>query len=246
MKKTRGTIGIDHLIGKARADNMLGLDGDDLIEGNGGNDILRGGTGYDYIYGGNGRDRIYGEGHNDYLFGDGGDDVISGGDGNDIIVGGRGKDTLRGDAGNDVLFSIAGDDIMLGGIGDDRYQIAAGYVTARDIAGNDEYIVLPDSHATISDTGGTDKLRIKDGNSATTILVNDMMFERFGDDLVITVDGYDGLTTLSLFFTADKSHRIERIYDEKLTSTGYSLQIEALLDLASGDPAVSGADLWSL
>jgi Ca2+-binding RTX toxin-like protein len=245
MKKTRGTVGIDHLVGNARANFLLGLDGDDVMEGRGGSDILKGGTGYDYIYGGSGRDRIYGEADDDYLFGDGGNDTIWGGSGNDIIVGGRGDDKLFGGIGNDQLFSISGDDIMKGGAGNDTYHIALGLVTARDISGNDEYIVLPDSRATIMDTGGTDKLRFRDNDSTTTIEVADMLFQRFGDDLVISVDGYGGETTLSLFFSSDKTHRIERIYDEKRALSGYDMQIDALFELTNGGSA-SGADLWAL
>ena len=246
-KTTRGTAGIDHLTGKAKADTILGLDGDDMLEGMGGDDTLNGGAGNDYAFGGSGNDKIYGDIGNDFLFGDGGNDTIKGGDGSDIIVGGEGDDTLQGDTGNDRMFSITGDDKMQGGVGDDYYEIGVGFVTALDISGNDEYVIVAGSNATIDDTGGVDKIRFKDLDSETTVTIDDLILERFGNDLVISVDGVDGGTTLTSFYEEDKSHRIERLFDEnKDASAGYSLAIQAVLDLESGGSSIRGSDVWDL
>jgi Ca2+-binding RTX toxin-like protein len=245
-KKIRGTTDSDHLLGGIKADTMFGLEGDDVLEGKGGNDTLNGGAGDDHIYGGNGNDRLYGEIDDDFLFGEAGDDTIRGGDGNDIVVGGLGNDSLFGEAGNDRLFSISGDDKMQGGAGNDYYEIGVGYVTASDMSGNDEYIIIAGATTSIEDVGGTDKIRFKDLDSDTTLTVENLMFKRFGNDLVIAIDDHGGETTITAFFDTDKARRIERIYDENTeASTGYNLSIEALINMESGD-SVRGADLWDL
>lgn len=247
MKTTRGTAGIDYLTGKAKPDYIVGLEGDDVIRGNGGSDRLDGGVGHDYAFGGNGDDRIFGATGNDFLFGDAGSDMIRGGDGNDIIVGGTEDDVLKGDAGDDRMFSITGDDRMQGGLGNDYYEIGASFVTALDISGSDEYVINTAGNVTINDTGGADKIRFKDLDGETTVTVDDLVFQRFGNDLVITIDGAAGEATLTSFYSEDRAHRIERLYDEdKDASTGYNLAIEAILNLESGGAAIDGSDVWDL
>lgn len=244
MKKLRGTAGIDDLNGTRSADYILGLGGDDTMNGGGGNDTLKGGEGRDFVYGANGRDRIFGDGDDDFLFGEGGSDVIRGGDGNDVMVGGGGADTISGGAGNDRMFSNTGNDTMNGGTGDDYYEIGRGRVHASDKSGNDEYVITADSSVTIDDTDGSDKLRFKDIDSSRTITLNDLMFARSGDDLIITVDGYQGATTLTFFF-AEENFRIERLYDEDPAhKTGYSLEEEWIMNLSNGDAPVRGSDIW--
>lgn len=244
MKKIRGTIGIDNLSGTRNADDIFGFDGNDNIMGGGGNDKLSGGNGSDFVYGGGGMDRIFGDAHDDFLFGEGGRDRIDGGDGNDILVGGAGADTLLGGAGNDRMFSNIGNDRMEGGQGDDYYEIGRGKVTTSDKVGHDTYKIIADSSVTINDTAGSDKLYFADTDAGRQITLNDLMFNRSGDDLVIAVDGYQGETVIS-FFYAEKRFRIERLYDEDPNQkTGYSLQIEAVLNLSNGDSPVRGSDLW--
>jgi Ca2+-binding RTX toxin-like protein len=247
MKKKRGTAGIDELNGTRRADEILGLDGNDVISGRGGNDKLRGGEGTDEIRGGGGADRIFGDGDDDFLFGESGSDVISGGDGKDIIIGGGGNDVLKGGAGNDRLFSNTGNDRMNGGDGDDYYEIGYGTVETVDDIGNDEYKVTADSSVKIDDRNGHDKLRFADTDKSWTITMNDLMFQRSGDDLVITVDGYKGETTITFFYAEEENYRIERIYNEEPTAkTGYNLEIENILNLSNGDEPIRGTVLWEL
>jgi len=247
MKTKRGTAGIDELNGTSRADLILGLDGDDIISGRGGNDRLRGGEGTDEIRGGGGADKIFGDGDDDFLFGDAGSDVISGGDGNDIIIGGAGNDVLKGGKGNDRLFSNTGDDQMYGGEGDDYYEIGYGTVETVDNIGNDEYKITADSSVKIDDRDGVDKLRFADTEKSWTITMRDLLFQRSGDDLVITVDGYKGETVITFFYAEEENYRIERIYDEDPEQpTGYSLVIENILNLSNGDDPIRGTDLWEL
>ncbi|MGV3548991.1 calcium-binding protein [Rhizobium sp.] len=244
MKKMRGTTGIDEINGTRNADLIFGFGGNDLINGGAGNDKLKGGEGSDYVYGASGRDRIWGDGDDDFLFGDGGNDTINGGLGNDVIVGGSGADTLVGGAGNDRLFSNIGNDKMNGGTGDDYYGIGKGRVQTTDASGNDSYALLADSSLTIDDRDGNDKLYFADVDANRTITLNDLFFAREGDDLIITIDGYQGATTISFFF-AEEAYRIERLYDEdKEHKTGYSLEEEWILNLSNGDSPVRGSDIW--
>lgn len=246
MKKKRGTVGIDEMNGTAKADFILALDGDDFIFGNGGNDTLKAGDGDDQIFGGNGRDKIFGDGDDDLLIGDSGSDTLSGGDGNDTIVGGSGNDVIKGGDGNDRMFSNVGDDRMNGGEGDDYYEFGKGTVTANDLKGSDEYVITADCTVTIDDQDGMDKLRFKDIESGFTITMRELMFQRSGDDLVITVDGYQGSTTIT-FFYAEEHYRIEKIYDEDAEHpTGYVLTDEAILNLSNGEEPIRGTDLWEL
>lgn len=246
MKKTRGTAGIDELIGSNKDDFILGLDGDDVVKGAGGDDTLKGGAGFDYVLGGNGNDKIFGDDDNDYLFGEGGHDIVKGGDGNDIIVGAAGSDTLLGDAGNDRMFSITGDDNMMGGEGDDFYGIGGDTVTALDTLGNDEYKVTAGGTAAIEDRSDDDTLRIADNDGGRTLTIDDFLFQRSGDDLVITIDGYEGQTVVT-FFYAEADYRIERLHDEDPDArTGFDLEIEAVLELADGDSPIRGTDIWDV
>lgn len=247
MNKKRGTAGIDELNGTRRADQILGLDGDDFILGKAGNDKLFGGDGADEIRGGSGSDKIFGDGDDDFLFGDNGNDAITGGDGNDIIVGGAGNDVLRGGKGDDRLFSNTGDDRMNGGEGDDYYEIGRGTVATVDDFGNDEYKITADSSVKIDDRDGNDKLRFVDTEKSLTITLHELMFQRSGDDLVITVEGYKGQTTITFFYAEEETYRIERIYDENPDAPrGYSLEIENILHLSNGDDPIRGTDLWEL
>lgn len=106
-------VGIENVIGSARADDITGNDQDNVLRGGygpgyggdhlrglGGNDTLIGGPQYDILEGGDGRDRL--EGHE-------GRDTLIGGNGHDVLIGGgedglyHGIDTLAGGGGNDWL-----------------------------------------------------------------------------------------------------------------------------------------------
>lgn len=243
MKKTRGTVGGDEMNGTNKVDYIMGLDGDDFIFGKSGDDVLKGGDGSDQLFGAGGRDKLFGDGDDDLLLGDNGTDILSGGDGNDTIVGGAGNDVIKGGEGNDRMFSNIGNDRMNGGKGDDYYEIGKGTVTALDLEGNDKYVITADSTVTIDDRDGIDGIQFKDIESSWTITMRELMFQRSGDDLVITVDGYKGATTIT-FFYAEEMYQIEKIYDE--VSTYYSLLDEDILNLSNGDEPIRGTEIWDV
>jgi Ca2+-binding RTX toxin-like protein len=97
-------IGIEHLIGSARADRIVASRETRVLEGRGGDDVLIGSPWSESLDGGNGRDRILGGAGADELDGGSGMDVLSGGAGKDMLVGGDGTDLLRGGPGEDLLF----------------------------------------------------------------------------------------------------------------------------------------------
>ncbi|MCB9996898.1 MAG: tandem-95 repeat protein [Rhodospirillales bacterium] len=118
------------------------------------------------------------------LDGRGGDDTIIGDDsvgsvyygrsGNDTITGGNGAKSLYGGAGNDTISGGDGDDYIRGGSGDDFI---------RGGAGNDTYIFAPgDGFDTITETGGTDTLKIEGGLSFA-----DLVFTQVGNDLQVDI-----------------------------------------------------------
>jgi hypothetical protein len=75
---------------------------------------------------------------------------------------------------------------------------------------------------------------------------DDLTFTREGDDLLITIDGYQGETTLSSFFHG-KQNMIEELFDSTLNSssdTGYDLTDLKKLMKYSGD-SFDGSDLWT-
>lgn len=101
------------------------------------------------------------------LYAQGGDDTVYAGSGNDAINGGSGNDSLFGEAGNDVLRGGIGDDYLEGGTNNDVYLFGRG---------DGEDIITELS------TGGTDKIVFDQG-----ITLSDVIFGRFGNDLVIKI-----------------------------------------------------------
>ncbi|WP_280513962.1 calcium-binding protein [Ruminiclostridium herbifermentans] len=139
------------------------------------------------IYGTEGDDEFYGSPSNETYMALGGNDSIYGGDGEDNLYGGEGDDLLDGGAGNDYLE---------GGIGNDVYIFGRGY-------GID----------TISDydtsDGNIDTVKFGEG-----ICKDDIIMERRGYDLEISINGEDDKLIISGYYK-NNSSRIERfmLYD---------------------------------
>ncbi|CAO3409230.1 calcium-binding protein [Azospirillum largimobile] len=127
-------IGVENLIGSARADLLTGDAQDNTLRGGAGADTLTGGVGSDTAdYTGSaagvtvsladgtaaggdaagdvltGIENLTGSAADDRLTGDGGANRLRGGGGNDMLVGGTGADTLSGGAGIDTADYSASD-----------------------------------------------------------------------------------------------------------------------------------------
>ncbi len=102
-----------------------------------------------------------------------------GGSYDDTLVGSSGCDILHGQGGDDVLAGSAGDDQLYGGEGLDAYRIAVG-------TGMDRIYEEPDS---------TSRLELLSG-----ISIDDLSYERQGNDLAIYIgDSRDGVTIENFF-----------------------------------------------
>ena len=128
------------LTGNAGNNRIEGLDGADDLDGAKGNDKLFGGAGDDELSGGKGKDKLYGGDQNDTLSGGKDADKLKGGYGDDRLIGGSGADKLKGDE---------GDDWLTGGKHADTFIFAGNF-------GID----------TITDFKGSDRINLKDVNSA--------------------------------------------------------------------------------
>ena len=128
----------------------------------------------DVLYGDKYANALAGGAGNDVLVGAAGDDSLDGGSGNDVLVGGAGNDTLDGGAGNDVM--------RLDGGGDDAFTFKAGFgsdvISVRNIAD----IV---GHATVQ---------------FEHIAADNVLFQRLGDDLQITIAGTTDSVTMSNWY----------------------------------------------
>jgi len=84
-------VGVENLLGSAKADTLTGSGANNTLTGGGGGDTERGGAGNDKVVGSSGADFLYGE--------DGADTVNSkdGVNGNDTLDGGGGADTKVSD-----------------------------------------------------------------------------------------------------------------------------------------------------
>jgi len=209
-----GSYGADFLYGGAGDDEIRGLSGDDFGSGGAGNDFVAGDGDEDWVVGGSGDDIVLGGGGHDTVFGDDGRDTLYGGDGHDLLAGGRGDDEIIGGAGDDIIKYSRGDgsDVVMddlvnnwdlvyaNGVYVNGYVLQAnGTVTKNGVVWfdgsewvggrfdwNDETGTLR-RHAgavngKISDDNGTDALEFGVG-----IDLQDLMFERSGNDLVIAV-----------------------------------------------------------
>lgn len=181
-----GLAGDDTLDGLAGNDVLSGGDGNDILYGGRGLDWLAGGSGNDRLYAGTfateSTSSYYDVGshsyvtattyqfddvHAEFLFGGTGDDRLYGGYGSDWLEGGEGDDWLEGDYNaeaasnattaelrlmlNDTLYGGPGADTLMGGKGDDVYLYNSLAMFNLDDVPVGE---------TISDTGGTDTIRV--------------------------------------------------------------------------------------
>ncbi|MES2742039.1 MAG: calcium-binding protein [Pseudomonadota bacterium] len=141
--------------------------------------------GDDTILGSVDADVFDGLGGNDSIRGSYGADSLSGGDGNDYLDGGEGDDVLAGDAGDDTVAGMAGDNTYVFGNGDGRDEIVAANHRPEQI--------------------GT--LRWKAG-----IVASDVTGVRFGDDIVLSLNGGTDQVTIRRFFGQfDDSNPVQRV-----------------------------------
>jgi Ca2+-binding RTX toxin-like protein len=104
-------------------------------------------------------------------------DVLNGSARDDVLVGLGGDDLLIGKAGNDILIGGAGADTLEGGSGNDIYLLEtiadyAGDVIS-DTAGTDEIRIAQTTSGTFqlsASTGGVDRIAIGTGNGVNAIL----------------------------------------------------------------------------
>jgi len=120
---------------------------------------------------------------------------ISGGRYDDTLVGSYGDDIVHGQAGDDILAGGGGDDHLLGGAGSDIYRFGWG-------SGMDSISELP---------GEVNQLEL-----FADARIEDLTFERAGNDLFIRLGvGGDGVR-LSGYFLDDQHWRIIDQFDEML------------------------------
>lgn len=129
-----------------------------------------------------GANNIYGYEYADVFDGRGGNDTMTGVGGDDSLSGGAGDDSIDGGNGNDVLDGGIGTDTLWGGSGGDTYLFGRG-------SGND----------TIAETsvagGSVDRVKLGAG-----IVPADIALYRFGNKLVMTINGSADELTIGAFF----------------------------------------------
>lgn len=107
--------------------------------------------------------------------------TVSGSRYDDTVVAGSGNDALAGFSGNDSLHGGDGDDLVLGGSGMDRLTGGLGENLVEGGLDADTYLPLAGvTREEIFDQGGVDRLDL------SFMSINDVVFTRFGDDLLIT------------------------------------------------------------
>jgi len=204
--------------GNTGNDALFGTQEADLIADNKGNnyngdDQIVTGSGHDAIEGGAGSDLILSGAGNDYINAGNGDDVVEAGAGNDHITTGLGNDLLNGEAGNDYL---------IGGNGNDNYLFAKGF--GQDVI---------DERGNESDT---DELFFDED-----IALEDLYFERVGNDLTINVLGTeDTLTILNQF--GSKSSGVESINVGGLSVIDNDIALLTQAMTSMGEPDADSAD----
>lgn len=211
------TTGNDNIEGSEGDDIIVALDGDDIIHGCHGNDWLDGGLGADYLAGGPDDDTYIVDQAGDVAVeqgGEGVDTVISTvdyilavhvenltlagtatqGTGNELdnhLVGNDLDNLLVSLSGRDVLDGGLGNDQLIGGSGDDTYIYAIEYGSDRVT----DYDETPGNHDSV-DLVGVDP--------------GEVILQRLADDLVVSIEGEDGVLTLANWFLSD-SFRIEAV-----------------------------------
>ncbi|MGI9273667.1 MAG: calcium-binding protein, partial [Endozoicomonas sp.] len=204
--------GQDTLNGDEGNDTLFGNTGNDVLNGGEGQDVLQGGFGADTLSGGAGDDRLIGffgdfyDGSLNRLFGGQGNDqlqgsgLLDGGEGNDTLTG---VGTLIGGEGNDRITAIElawegnpenvitggkGDDVIFGSFAEDVYVFNLG--DGRDVI----HETLKEDLESVKSSDDT--LRFGPG-----IVVDDLSFERRGDDLhILHNNGTDSIQVTNWFF----------------------------------------------
>lgn len=187
-----------------------------------------------------GNNILFGTPDEDVLDGGDGDDVVMGADGDDILLGGAGDDLLEGGAGNDTLDGGTGRNKAMGGDGDDTYHYARG----------NGFLYIDDGVSFDGGEGGygggSDYNRLVFGEGIT---LEDLVFERDGNDLKVTVAGASGDTVVMAGFDEYLDNR-NRSIDEFVFQDGSSVALQDLWGedadsylVQSGDGDLTGTDL---
>ena len=139
--------------------------------------------------------------------------------GSDNLYGSKSDDKLYGGTGNDHISGYAGDDLIVGGTGDDYLD---GYY------GNDTYIFNKgDGSDTVYDADGKDDKIVLGYDS------QDIMFERFGNNLRLRITGStDSVTIDSWYASSNDRYKIET-FKSATGSTITHTQIENLIQAMS-------------
>ena len=257
-----GSYASDFLYGGDGNDTMYGLSGndfgnggagDDFISGDGDNDFVLGGSGADMVMGGAGNDDVLGDEGNDYVSGDDGADVVSGGRGNDTVITGAGNDVIvydRGD-GSDTVMDELNDNweiVTVGDVYQNGYTTAAnGTVTKGGVVYNDgahwigtyrydaatrtlKRYLGADASGAVTSNAGNDVIQF-----SPDIDIQDLVFQKSGQDLLIAVGSSDNDTRL--FQSMGDQMRLVDYYRNK--------NIESLTFAATGLQAIGagGANL---
>ena len=139
--------------------------------------------------------------------------------GNDNLYGSKSNDKLYGGTGNDHISGYAGDDLVVGGAGDDYLD---GYY------GNDTYI--------FNKGDGSDTVYDADGNDDKIILgydSQDIMFERFGNNLRLRMIGSSDSVTINSWYTNNSNQYKIETFKSATGSTITHTQIENLIQAMS-------------
>jgi serralysin len=172
-------VGVENVLGSARADTIVGANLANRLEGNAGNDVLQGNGGNDTLQGGEGND------------------TLQGGEGNDVVEGGGGSDDERGGNGDDRFVFNVGfgyPNSVTGGAGRDTFDfrgIGGGYSGAA---------IVIDLVAGYSDVDGTMRLaeleNVLGSDSAETIRGSgaaNQLLGFGGNDTIVGGSGNDTL-----------------------------------------------------
>jgi Ca2+-binding RTX toxin-like protein len=239
---------IENVTGSTLAETIVGNELSNTLDGRGGNDNLDGGLGNDTIIGGSGIDTVSylshdglaplpGEVNGIQLGQNGGDgffvraevvagttttvetdilrgiENVTGSNASEEIVGNELDNVLDGRGGNNELRGLGGNDTLRAGSGDDHYF----FTTVNGITHT--------GNATISDTGGSDKIFIDANALADARHVN--------NDLVLTLTTGGTVTVLDQF----GSHPVETLVEG---STPLTLATSMTGGIGSG--IISGTD----
>jgi Ca2+-binding RTX toxin-like protein len=161
---------------------MLFLTGSTAINGTGNTlaNLLRGNTGNNTLAGAGGNDILEGGGGTDTLSSTSGNLLLNGGAGNDTLTGTTGKELFIGGTGNDAITTNTGADLIVFNKGDGADTVAAS--TTRDNV--------------VSIGGGA--------------LYADLLFQKVGNDLVLSVGASDQITFTG-YYTSTSNRSVDKL-----------------------------------